>query len=947
MPLTNLNLHPVYNHGNCPDLLAGLYEPLLEQAVRYDRTTYTFTADGLIAAAAGAANLIRNGGRIRLICDHSVREDVLRAIHDGQLDAEAALQQTARREDLLLTEAADITDRNHLELAYWLVANGIMEVKVAIRGDRIFHTKSGIVEDAYGNRVAFAGSLNETLSGWRHNWESVDVYTEAEGLAHLEAREREFQALWTNQAAGLKVIDLPTYYRDYIVERAPPVPPEIRSVRERRQAYTVNDYWQGIYDTLASDPDSTVATIPTTLWPHQERFRQQNVGSDAIRRLIADEVGLGKTLQAGVILKTRLNQGKASKVLVVAPKAATKQWQSELLMKFAVDTPIIDTHGCYYRDGRTEPVASPPWDVPLAIAGHQWLVRNAEQFLATCGEYDIIIVDEAHRARFRNVDVEQRREPNQYLRLLSRLSHQTKELLLLTATPMQLNEVELWALLELLEPEGWNSAEYRQFYQDEPPDLAEWKYRRDLWRKTNPPDTYDFLLASDNDDYIASQLDDPAALQTTLDTMQRTAPAKRLMSRHTRELLRQYRRQGLLDAPVPQRQAQDVVITMTDSERALYDDIKELVRQCYAGRGITPQSLGFITTIFRKRFGSSIYAYAQTLRNAANRIPQDADDWMTLLDDADLDELTDGETNTLNNAANLDALLKAADEAERLSHQDSKRNRLAGVITGLREQGHAHILLFTQFRDTQSWLSEHLQHAGHYVTELYGQDGHLGDRGRRLEKFRQKPNGLLLCTETASESLNLQFCSAVVNYDIPWNPMTLEQRAGRIDRIGQERPTVDVVNLFYEGTAEHDAYEAVARRFENIRANVGEYPPIIAAGIQRIIRDEADPDAELERLTARNEFDINRLNADWEAPNTAINPRVTIEDLEKALHQPGLMPTGWSVEWAGGKHWDVTDPAGRTTRATTDPEAYQRADGRLRWWQGPRHDSREETLPIG
>ena len=936
VPLTELNLQPVYNHGNCPDLLAGLYEPLLAQAVRYDRATYTFTAKGLIAAAAGAAGLIRNGGRIRLVCDHSVCEDVLQAIHDGQLDAATALQQIARREDLLLTETADIADRNHLELAYWLVANGIMDVKVAIRDGRIFHAKSGIVEDAQGNRVAFAGSLNETLSGWRHNWESVHVYTDGGTLEHLEATEAEFQALWTNQAAGLKVIDLPAYYRDYIVERAPVSPPEIKSIRERRPSYTVNDYWQGIYDALANDADSTVATIPTTLWPHQERFRQQNVGNDAIRRLIADEVGLGKTLQAGVILKTRLNQRKAGKVLVIAPKAATKQWQSELLMKFAIDAPIIDTHGKYYRDGRTEPPANPPWDVPLAIAGHQWLVRNAEDFLFNCGEYDLIIVDEAHRARFRYVDLEQRRQPNQYLRLLGRLSHQTRELLLLTATPMQLNEVELWALLELLEPEGWNAAEYRRFYQDEPPDLAEWKYRRDLWRQTNTTDAGDFLLGSDNDDYIAESLKDPAMLQATVNTMQRSAPAKRLMSRHTRELLRQYRRQGLLDAPVPQRQAQDVVITMTDSERALYDDIKELVRECYAGRGITPQSLGFITTIFRKRFGSSTHAYAQTLRNAANRVPQDADDWMTLLDDADLDELTDGETNTLNNTANLDALLKAAGEAENLSHQDSKRNRLAEVITELQEHGHSHILLFTQFRDTQSWLSEYLQRAGHHVTELYGQDAHLGDRGRRLDAFQQQPSGILLCTETASESLNLQFCSAVINYDIPWNPMTLEQRAGRIDRIGQTRPVVDIVNLFYEGTAEHDAYDAVARRFESIRANVGEYPPIIAAGIQRIIRDEANPDAELERLAARNEFDINRLNADWEEPNAPVKPRVTIADLEKPLRQPELMPSGWSVEWVGGKHWEVTDPAGRPSRVTTDPEAYQGADGRLQWWSGPR-----------
>ena len=165
--------------------------------------------------------------------------------------------------------------------------------------------------------------------------------------------------------------------------------------------------------------------------------------------------------------------------------------------------------------------------------------------------------------------------------------------------------------------------------------------------------------------------------------------------------------------------------------------------------------------------------------------------------------------------------------------------------------------------------------------------------------------------------------------------MTLEQRAGRVDRIGQERPVVDVVNLFYNDTAEHDAYEAVARRFASIRANVGEYPPIIAAGIQRIIREEVNADAELERLAARSDFDINRLNADWDAPNAPVNPRVAMADLEKPLRQPELMPSGWTVRHQGGKHWDLTDPSGRTVRVTTDPEAYEYADGRLQWWQGP------------
>ena len=149
MPLTDLNLKPVYNHSNCPDMIAGLYEPLLREAVRYNRTTYTFTAKGLIAAAAGTAGLVRNSGRIRLICDHTVRSDILQAIQDGQIQAETALLQTHNIEDLMLVEADDIS-KDHLELATWLVANGVLEIKVAIRDPSIFHAKSGIVEDTKG-----------------------------------------------------------------------------------------------------------------------------------------------------------------------------------------------------------------------------------------------------------------------------------------------------------------------------------------------------------------------------------------------------------------------------------------------------------------------------------------------------------------------------------------------------------------------------------------------------------------------------------------------------------------------------------------------------------------------------------------------------------------------------------------------------------------------------
>ena len=216
----------------------------------------------------------------------------LKAIEAGQTDPEEILRLHLSPEDLLLTQTSDIT-QDHLELATWLVANDIMDVKVAIRPDRIFHGKSGIVEDAHGNRIAFSGSLNETLAGWRHNWESIDVFTEPYDRYRIEARENEFRMLWSNQAAGLQVIDLPAFYRDYIVEHAPSTPRILRP-RPENEEDAATKYWDRIRAALASDPDSTAETIPATLWPHQERFRQLNIHNDTLRRLIADEVGLGE-----------------------------------------------------------------------------------------------------------------------------------------------------------------------------------------------------------------------------------------------------------------------------------------------------------------------------------------------------------------------------------------------------------------------------------------------------------------------------------------------------------------------------------------------------------------------------------------------------------------------------------------------------------------------------
>ena len=206
-----------------------------------------------------------------------------------------------------------------------------------------------------------------------------------------------------------------------------------------------------------------------------------------------------------------------------------------------------------------------------------------------------------------------------------------------------------------------------------------------------------------------------------------------------------------------------------------------------------------------------------------------------------------------------DLLVETKERAQELARHDTKYQRLLRHLGRLEQAGHRKIIIFTQFQDTQDYLVDRLTNrSGKSVTRISGQDARFPGppREERLGAFRDSAEGILICTETAAESLNLQFCTALVNYDIPWNPMTLEQRIGRIDRIGQARQTIDVINLFYADTAEYDAYRIMGNRMKAIEENVGPYRPIMQPNVERVIANAhrrgasaADIEKELEGIT--------------------------------------------------------------------------------------------------
>ena len=999
--LRDLDPAPVYTRNTCPDLLGGFFVPALQAAVAYDRATYNFSPESLAVAGAGLAGLINNGGRMRLICQHDkLAPETVRAILDGHRAAEDAVIAGWEGRPIAAVADDDPFARHHLELLTWLVKEGRLDIKVAIprHPAASYHQKMGIITDARGDRIGFAGSINESKLAWLYNDEQFAVYKSWDASnAYLQPHINEFESLWRNRGEASIVIPLPEALRrqliDFAPERNPALAPPPRVIGDGaphpyHTPLPRAELWAAVSHAVAHDPPTTLETVAADLWPHQLSFWRRYARDAAAppRVLIADEVGLGKTIQAGILLKTFINRGQAERALILTPAASRWQWQAELRHKFNLRAPVLDRQGAQLRlmnapDGDGRPAGAAPWrEAPHLIMSYHWLSRHREAFLADPeARYDIIIFDEAHHARYLNVSHPRQRRPNNCLQLLTRLSQRTGGLLLLTATPMQIDPAELWALLNLLNPEGgWNEAEFRLFYDaNRPATLDQWHAARQTWLRDGLPGNADQIAAaarmprpqvrehleyiqSDNWPVLRRDMTEER-IRESMTLMRRTAAIKRRVSRHTRVLLRQYASEGRLRQSVPQREAVDVAVSLSPQERELYDGIRDFVREWYQGQqGVNRQALGFVMTHFRLRLGSSRYAFRRSLLDLKERRlsgRQSALQWDDLLDSAEDDDFEyepDAELPELHLTTNAERMLDdllarcQADDGD-----DSKFAEFMRQLARLRAAGHRRIMVFSQFRDTQVWLRERLAADRTRVGNLAGlsgaedwicgADGVIAPaiRSKAVQRINAPEPGILLCTETAAESLNFQFCSAVINYDIPWNPMKLEQRIGRIDRIGQEKPIIGIVNLFYAGTAEHDAYMAAQERIGSFTEHVGSLQPILQANLERIIRegtlDEYDEGNNVRDRVNRLEpiigFDLDDLAA-AASDETDLPPLLSRGDLTRILNRPEWLPDGYAATTRGVGHWAVSAPDAAAQIVTTDRAKHDYAAGAVEFF-GP------------
>lgn len=900
MSFRELDLRGSYSPSD--DRLNSFFVPVLEESIAYDRVTGYFRSSSLRNVARGLSRMLANGGGMRLIAGAELSDADVRAIEQG-----APLEETLARvllDDPL--EATNIVDEHRLETLAWLVREGLLVIKIGVPTDHLgrplrrsetdayFHAKYGVFTDAGGNRVTFEGSNNESAGGHVRNYETFSVAVswkpEVWNWSGQPVADR-FEAHWAGHAdSGWKIVDLPEAVRERLIERVKDksTPPPARDPEETPEVDREGE--RELLRFVAAAPKlnggtgvgfSTAGVEPL---PHQIAIARRVVATFPRSYLFADEVGLGKTIEAGLVIRELLVSGKAARILILVPASVIRQWQEELDEKLSLRVPRLDGGKFFYRRGGIDEEVKPsaasanPWGAFPVLLGSSHLARRRAQRRAIldAAPWDVVFVDEAHHGRRRGS--KETDTPNSLLALLQEMkaSRCWNAVYLASATPMQMHAHEAWDLLQLLglTPLWGGSAEtFTHYYEElrEPTAVRDWDFLRRMCADYfEDPDAVvdraleakakaDLGLAGSNPirRFAANGLTPAAADAMTPDGalyldewLRHHTPTRERIFRTTRKALRRYKEEGLLppSTTIPQRDVLDRFIPMRRDEQQLYQRIESYISRYYdaylSGPG-AQKPLGFIMTVYRRRLTSSFLAIERSLqrrrRVLIDRVSTegllDADDvaaieFSMLLD---TDELPPLGQELAREVVEIDAFLtdlaaRPPDESKMQYLHEELREAFHGM--------HDTAIVFTQYTDTMEYVRDQLVPVyGSRVVTWSGRGGEQFDpvQGEWISipkadvknLFREgKDVKILIGTDSMSEGLNLQTTALLINYDMPWNFMRVEQRIGRIDRIGG-KPVVAIRNYFYTETVEEQIYRGIQEDYDWFTDIVGPAQPVL------------------------------------------------------------------------------------------------------------------------
>lgn len=834
----------------------------LKQARRYHRIAGYFTSS--LFEIAG--EYLKGIEDVRVVCNSDVRsEDIkIAKIQESKL---------LGRLNSMPVEAESLLNKPRYQWLYEFLEKYPNAIRVAPDDFCGFvHGKAGVIELHDGRRIGFIGSMNETRAGWQQHYEIVWSDESQEGVDWIQA---EFDALWT------RAIPLPRAVVQEVGRRAHRVEIELGEQEDD--------------DSLAPAAlvESPMYQEGLSLQPWQRAFVAECMKHlrwhGVVRLLIADEVGLGKTLSlaTAALTLTLLNEQELAQkghrsrrrpIAIFAPATLTEQWQTELLDKLGLPCARwssqkkvwLDSEGRVISPIGAENVVRCPLRIGIISTG--LIVQpTRERELLSQINFEILIQDESHKSRTKQGMGKNAGEPNALLRFMLDAAGRSRHVLLGTATPMQTQVDDLWDQLKILHRGDGRFVLGNDFAhwhhpervvpvvigkeQIEEPEVA-WQYLRSPLPPLESSDESDFRrviheirgelgLKEKDFDIVAPLVDIPLAVRDDLEDLLDTERANmRFFQRHNpivrHVVLR--KRKVLEDAGLLQRVGVDLHPNQEKSRapnafavlfrrRALrtdeaFDSAYEAAEAFGKAYGQGGKGAGFMKNLLKQRLCSSCIAGLNTARQLLSK--------QTIEDESE-QELDQVIETSVDEQESLQDLI---DALEQMRGEDPKLKAVKHYLA--EEQWIEHgCIIFSQYYDTAAWIAEQLAvmfpehliglYAGAGKSALFRgpEDKNSAERETLKRLVEDQAIRIMVATDAACEGLNLQRLGTLINVDLPWNPTRLEQRIGRIKRFGQTRSNVDMLNLVYQDTVDETIYERLSARMKDRFDLFGSLPDTI------------------------------------------------------------------------------------------------------------------------
>lgn len=584
-------------------------------------------------------------------------------------------------------------------------------------------------------------------------------------------------------------------------------------------------------DSLYSLHAARIRFIPFQFKPILRFLR-----SDRPRLLIADEVGVGKTIEAGLILRELQSRHELKNVLILCPKALVQKWKAEM-RRFDEDFRPLSAETLKYCLDETQKDGIWPGQYSRSIV-HIELLRRADYLKGTQGrktkpglytlepppQFDLLIVDEAHHLRTPDSNTHE---------LACFLCEISEAVVFLTATPIQLGSTNLYTLLHLLRPDlfidetSFNEMILPNRHINQSIGHVRTMMPKDTWQK----EAYVDLDDASNTAWGQSALvHDPRFFTWTtrikegyaLTNEERIKFIRDMEDIHTlAHIMNRTRRRDIGKFTI--REPFTISVPFTQEQQKLYDTLISLRKEILS-LNYKPCVIALITSTLERQASSCLPALIPALDNLITG------GRLTIENVTDASEFEEEETTIPRGIIEKYKELKII--ASSLSDRDPKLENLRQIISEtVSSEGPGKVLVFSYFLRTLSYLKDNLQQEGFRVALINGQtpdEEREKLRNRfRLDRENKDAIDVLLSSEVGCEGLDYEFCSRLINYDIPWNPMRIEQRIGRIDRFGQKSEKVQIYNFITPGTIEEKIFHKCFERIGIFKDTVGDMEDIL------------------------------------------------------------------------------------------------------------------------